>query len=139
LHQPPLRGRIALERAVSRVNLRHPDVRRVADLSIAIHRGFHGTSRRRIGIDRNRVLAAERLLADLHHGSGDFIAVGIDAGRGPPDRLAVLRLGRLEGRHDERGRHHRCGYRKSENKCFLHHRNPPLSGAPPVLASAHSL
>ena len=96
VHELRLGRLVVLEAADALLELGHADVGGVGDLAVAIHHRLHGDGGRRVGLHGDGVFAAERLLDDLRHRGGDRVAVGADLRRGPAQRLALLRLGRLQ-------------------------------------------
>ena len=88
--------RVILETAFVLIDLGHPDVGRVADLPVAVHRRLHGGGRRGIGIDGDGVLAAERVLQHFGHLGRDLVAVRTRTGCGPADRLALRCVSRIK-------------------------------------------
>ena len=89
VHQRALGRPVVAERAVTGREFRHADVGGVANLAVALHGGLHGRGRRRIGIDGDGVFATERLFDDLGHRGSDLVAIGVDTGGRPADRLAL--------------------------------------------------
>ena len=119
-------GRLeVLEAADALVELGHADVGGVGDLAFAVHHRLHGDGRGGIRLHGDGVFAAQRLLDDLRHRGGDRVAVGTDLRRGPAQRLALLRLGRLQRRDRQHGGEGGggCGERISKfhlgHRCFL--------------------
>ena len=107
VHDLRLGRLVVLERADALLELGHADVGRVGDLALAIHHRLHGDRRRLVGLHRDGVFAAERLLDDLRHRGGDRVAVGAHLRRGPAQRLALLRRRRVRhGGREHRGHGH---------------------------------
>ena len=103
VHELRLDGLVVLEAADALAELGHADVGGVGDLALAVHHRLHGDGRVGVGLHGDGVFAAERLLDDLRHRGGDRVAVGADLRRGPAQRLALLRVGRLRrGKRQQR-------------------------------------